>query len=62
LLADTAEAFAGQVVRLLRDRDLCTRIANEARSFVESRHTWERSVDELEEIYHSLLATTAHNA
>jgi glycosyltransferase involved in cell wall biosynthesis len=56
LVAETAEVFAGEVVRLLQDAGLGRRIALEARRLVESRYTWERSVQDLERIYQSVMA------
>ncbi len=43
LIADEPHAFAREVIRLLRDDDLCRRLADEARRFVERRYTWEQS-------------------
>lgn len=59
LLADTPEAFADRVVRLLLDAPLRSRISAEARRFVESRHTWTHSVGQLNQIYESVLARSA---
>lgn len=55
LFAETAEEFAAQVTRLLGDRELRARLSREARTLVEERYTWERSVAELEDIYASVV-------
>jgi polysaccharide biosynthesis protein PslH len=51
LVAGTPEAFAGAVVSIIRDPGRAGRRAAQARHFVESRHTWERSTAHLEELY-----------
>jgi polysaccharide biosynthesis protein PslH len=51
LVAGTPEAFAEEVVALLRDPDRAGRLAARARRFVESRHTWEGSTAHLEELH-----------
>jgi sugar transferase (PEP-CTERM/EpsH1 system associated) len=51
LVAGTPEAFAEAVVGLIRDRDRARRLAAQARRFVESRYTWERSTVHLEELH-----------
>jgi sugar transferase (PEP-CTERM/EpsH1 system associated) len=51
LVADTAEAFAAHVVRILRDPALADSLAANGRRLVEDRYTWDRSVADLERIY-----------
>jgi sugar transferase (PEP-CTERM/EpsH1 system associated) len=51
LVAGTAEAFAGAVVSLLREPGRAAALAAKARSFVESRYTWEASTTRLEELH-----------
>lgn len=51
LVAEGAAAFAGQVVRLLKDRDLRQRLAFEARKLVEEKYSWGRCVAMLEAVY-----------
>jgi glycosyltransferase involved in cell wall biosynthesis len=51
LVAGTAEAFAEAVVALIRDPSRAARLAAQARRFVESRYTWERSTEQLEELH-----------
>jgi sugar transferase (PEP-CTERM/EpsH1 system associated) len=51
LVADEAGAMAEAVVRLLSDEALAGRLATQARRFVESRHSWESSVVELERLW-----------
>jgi len=55
LVAEGAEPFAGQVVRLLRDAALAERLAASARRFVEARYTWEHSAAALEMVYRSVV-------
>ncbi len=40
LIADEPVEFAAQVVRLLRDADLCERLAHNARALVEQQYDW----------------------
>lgn len=56
LVADEPEAFARQIARVLRDPALARALAEAGRRLVEERHTWDRSVALLEEIYSSVLA------
>ena len=56
LIADTPEAFAAQVVRVLSDRTLAETLAASARRLVEDRYTWERSAAALESIYRGIAA------
>jgi sugar transferase (PEP-CTERM/EpsH1 system associated) len=56
LVAGTPEAFAGAVVSIIRDPGRAGRLAARARRFVESRHTWERSVACLEELHEAARA------
>ena len=55
LLADTREAFAQEVLRLMRGPGLASHIATEARRLVERNYSWEHSVSALEETYRSVL-------
>jgi sugar transferase (PEP-CTERM/EpsH1 system associated) len=55
LAAETPEAFARQVVRVMREPALAYRLAGEARRLLERSYRWEQSVSELEEIYHSVI-------
>jgi len=54
LLAESAEDLAAAVVRLLGDEALCRRLAANARRLVETRYTWERSVEGLERLYEAV--------
>lgn len=54
LVADDAEAFAAQVIRVLREPGLAAEMAARARGLVEGGYTWERSVTQLEDIYHAV--------
>jgi glycosyltransferase involved in cell wall biosynthesis len=51
LVAETAEEFARQVIRLLQDAPLQERLARHARQIVESRFCWDESAKRLEEVY-----------
>jgi sugar transferase (PEP-CTERM/EpsH1 system associated) len=51
LIATTATEFAAAIERLMGDEGLRQRIAREARALVESRYTWEHSVNEMEAVY-----------
>lgn len=55
LVADRAEDFAAAVIRLLRDRELASRLAQNARALVERHYSWEASAQALEKAW--LLAT-----
>lgn len=50
LVADEPEAFAGDAVRLLRDRDLSDRIGRDARDLAERMYDWRPLGDRLEEV------------
>jgi sugar transferase (PEP-CTERM/EpsH1 system associated) len=51
LIAESAQDFARQVVRLLRDRDLAARIGAAGRRYVEAHHDWNDLATRLEEVY-----------
>jgi sugar transferase (PEP-CTERM/EpsH1 system associated) len=55
LAAETPEAFARQVLRLMREPALASRIAAEARLLLEGSYMWEQSVSDLEEIHRSVI-------
>jgi glycosyltransferase involved in cell wall biosynthesis len=55
LLADTAEAFAAAVVRLLTDTALTHRLGEAARRLAVNRYDWKSSVAALEGFYRELL-------
>jgi len=54
LVADEAEAFAAQVIRVLSGPGLAAEMAARARGLVEGCYTWERSVTQLEDIYRAV--------
>ncbi len=54
LVGDDPATFAEQVLRVLASADLARTLAANARRLVEERFTWERSVAQLEAIYHSV--------
>lgn len=51
LVAQDAETFAGQVVRIMRDGACARRLARNARRLVGDQYTWDRSVAMLEQAY-----------
>lgn len=51
LLADTAETFAGEVVRVLRDDDLGAELGSAGRRLVEKSYDWRASARALEALY-----------
>ncbi len=57
LLSDTAEDFAGQVVRVLDDAALAQRLGQAARHRADSLYTWRAAVDRLERFYQELRTT-----
>ncbi len=51
LLGDTPELFSQQIVRLIHDRELQQRLAQNAVQRVQQRYTWEESLRQLEQVY-----------
>jgi sugar transferase (PEP-CTERM/EpsH1 system associated) len=51
LVAESAEEFATQVIRLLNDRELAARIGAAGRRYVEEHHDWNRLAARLEGVY-----------
>jgi glycosyltransferase involved in cell wall biosynthesis len=51
VVGETAEEFAAQVVRVMRDRELRRRLAQNALTLVRDTYAWERTVDVLENVY-----------
>lgn len=51
LVADSPEAFAGAVVRLIRDTALATRLSRAARDLVEAQYDWRTALAPLDGIY-----------
>ena len=58
LIADDREGFAAAIVRLLKDRDFASRIAENGRNFVRLHYTVEASVSKLETLYRDLSPRT----
>jgi glycosyltransferase involved in cell wall biosynthesis len=54
LLADTAEAFASAVIRLLHDRKFAESLASHGRRTIEERYDWRKVYRKLDEIYDQL--------
>jgi glycosyltransferase involved in cell wall biosynthesis len=51
LVADSPEAFAGEVVRLLQDRELRDRLAVRGRALAEARYDWQVVLKAMAEVY-----------
>lgn len=49
-ISDDPAAFAGKVVELLRDQELCGRVGKQARRMVEEKFSWEKGVEILESV------------
>jgi glycosyltransferase involved in cell wall biosynthesis len=65
LLADTPEAFAAAVLRLIEDArsggSLARRLGANGRSFVTTTYSWSQIVPRLEQVYASVLAQRSQN-
>jgi len=55
LVSDTAESFAASVVTLLKDPQLRLRLGAEGRRVAEEYYGWDRSAQQLDAVYQSLL-------
>ncbi len=55
MVADEPAAFAAAVVRLLRDDVLCKALGARARAMAVESFSWEKGVEELEQVLHGLL-------
>ncbi|GAB4515338.1 MAG: glycosyltransferase family 4 protein [Anaerolineae bacterium] len=55
LIADSAEAFAAQTVRLLVDESLNQRLRRSGREWVESQYAWSSVYRQVDEVYEKLL-------
>ena len=56
LVGENEERFAGEVLRLLNNPDLCRQIGMEGRRYVENRHRWTDIAGQLENIYQEAVA------
>jgi glycosyltransferase involved in cell wall biosynthesis len=54
IVADGAEKFAREVIRLLKDKELRQTITQNAREFVESRYGWPSVVRRLDAVYEDI--------
>lgn len=52
LIADSAEAFADRIIRLLRDRAWARRIGDGGRATVEAHYDWRRLYPAWDQVYH----------
>jgi len=50
LIADDASTIAAQIVALLRDEELRSRLGNAGRLFVQRKYSWEHAIQRLDEI------------
>ncbi|MHB1161896.1 MAG: glycosyltransferase, partial [Chloroflexota bacterium] len=57
LIADSPNAFAASVTRLLQDRELRERLRVNARRLVETHYGWETITDRLEQAYREVLSS-----
>jgi glycosyltransferase involved in cell wall biosynthesis len=55
LIADSAEDFAVELVRLIEDNRLAARLAQEARCLVEARYSWEMAANTIHETLSTLV-------
>jgi glycosyltransferase involved in cell wall biosynthesis len=60
LLADTPEAFAHEIGRVLTEPELGAKLGRAARQLAEDRYSWRTAASALEAFYHGLLDQTAH--
>ncbi len=57
LIADgDIDGFAEGALTLIRDRDLADSLGSGARKFVEAHHSWSRSAETLEQIFHRVIS------
>jgi sugar transferase (PEP-CTERM/EpsH1 system associated) len=57
LIGSSANDFAAQMIRLLNDRELATRIGSAGRRYVENHHDWNHLAARLEEVYQQAVAS-----
>ncbi|MCA9958129.1 MAG: hypothetical protein KC443_03790, partial [Anaerolineales bacterium] len=55
LVADTPTAFARETIRLLQDRALQQRLAENGRSLAETRYDWQVALRLMDEVYANAL-------
>lgn len=61
LIADTAEEFALQIIRLLKNPEFCTKLAENGRRLVEEKYNWEAVMPKFLEVIDNLVANkSAH--
>ncbi|MBM3130349.1 MAG: glycosyltransferase [Chloroflexi bacterium] len=59
LVGQDPEAFARQILRLVSDRELQTRLGLAGRRYVERQHDWNKIVERLEAIYQEAIQSAA---
>jgi polysaccharide biosynthesis protein PslH len=55
LIGDTPDEFAGQVVRLLSDKELRSRIIHNAYALADEKYRWERVPEQFEKMYKEVI-------
>ena len=61
LIADDADSFAGEIVRLLQHPEEARRIAAQGRRFVEARFAWPQVIQRVEEMLEAAVRERAQN-
>ena len=61
LIADTPEAFAGAVTRLMRDPDLSSSLGKQGRTLVKEHYSWIPIIQEMEAFYDRMHETNEIN-
>ena len=56
ILADTPQAFADAVLRILAEPETAAKIGREGRKWVVESHAWERSARQIASVYQELMA------
>lgn len=60
--ADSAAAFSGEVVRILKDPEPARELAKKGLEAIRRRHTWRHVVDELERLYEEAVAAAPRSS
>lgn len=56
LLGDTPEALADNVLKLMADKELASRIAADGNAFVHQNYSWQAAVQSLDNIFHAVVS------
>jgi polysaccharide biosynthesis protein PslH len=60
--ADSAAAFSGEVLRILKDPEPARELAKKGLEAIRRRHTWRHVVDELERLYEEAVAAAPRSS